>query len=89
MWTKPLKIKNSQTITERFSSTLTTSKRNLLKIESDRGAELYKIMFQTFLKSKNMQQYSRFTDKEPSIDEKVFKTVRNLIKKTCFFSRKC
>ena len=80
MWTKPLKNKNSQTIKEEFSSALTTSKRKLLKIESDIGAEIYNIISQNFLRSKNIQQFSRFTDNGPSIPERVFKTVRNLIK---------
>ena len=41
LWDIPLKNKYSQTITNEFSNTLTTSKRKLLKIESDRGAEFY------------------------------------------------
>ena len=88
MWTKPLKNRNSQTITEEFSSTLTTSKRKLLKIESDRGAEIYNIISQKFLRSKTIQQYSRFTDKGPSIAETIIKTVRILIKKHVFLAEK-
>ena len=51
-WAIPLKNKYSQTITNEFSNTLTTSKRKSLKIESDRGSEFYNSIFQNFLKSK-------------------------------------
>ena len=37
-----------------------------------------------FFKSKNIHHYSRFTDKGPSIAERVLRTIRNLIKKPVF-----
>ena len=80
----PLKKNYSQTITNEFSNILTTSKRSLLKIESDRGSEFYNSNFQDFLKSKNIQHYSRYTDKGPSIAEHVIRTIRNLLKKPVF-----
>ena len=81
-WAIPLKNKYSQTIT--YSNILTTSKRKPLKIESDRGTEFYNRIFQNFLKSKNIHHYSRYTDKGPSIAEKVIRTIRNLLKKPVF-----
>ena len=36
------------------------------------------------LKAKNIHHYSRFTDKGPSIAERVIRTVRNLLKKPVF-----
>ena len=84
LWAIPLKNKYSQTITNEFSNILTTSKRKPLKIESDRGTEFYNSIFQNFLKSKNIQHYSRFTDKGPSIAERVIRTLRNLLKKPIF-----
>ena len=86
MWAKPLKNKYSQTITNEFSNILKTSKRKPLKIESDRGSEFYNSIFQNFLKSKNIQHFSRYTDKGPSIAEKVIRTVRNLLKKPVFLA---
>ena len=80
----PLKNKYSQTITNEFSNFLSTSKRKPLKLESDRGAEFYNSIFQNFLKSKNIQHYSRYTDEGPSIAEKVNRTIRNLLKKPVF-----
>ena len=80
LWAIPLKNKYSQTITNEFSNILTKSKRKPLKIESDRGSEFYNSIFQNFLKSNNIQHYSRFTDKGPSIAERVIRTVRNLLK---------
>ena len=88
LWTIPLKNKYSQTITNEFSNILTTSKRKPLKIESDRGTEFYNSIFQNFLKSKNIHHYSRFTDKGPSIAERVIRTIRNLLKKPVFLKGK-
>ena len=84
MWAIPLKNKYSQTITNEFSNILTTSKRSPLKIESDRGTEFYDSIFQNFLKNKNIHHHSRYTDKGPSIAERVIRTVRNLLKKPVF-----
>ena len=81
LWAIPFKNKYSQTITTEFSNILTTSKRKLLKIESDRGSEWYNSNFQNFLKAKKIQYYSRFTGKGPSIAERVIRTIRNLLKK--------
>ena len=85
-WCIPLKIKYSQTITDEFSNILTKSKRSPLKIESDRGREWYNSIFQNFLKSKNIHQYSRYTDKGPSICERAIRTLRNLLKKPVFLA---
>ena len=82
----PLKNKYSQTITNEFSNILTTSKRKPLKVESDRGSEFYNTIFQNFLKSKNIHHFSRFTDKGPSIAERVLRTVRDLLKKPVFLA---
>ena len=49
LWAIPLENKYSQTITNEFLNVLTTSKRKLLKIESDRGSEFYNSIFQNFL----------------------------------------
>ena len=84
LWAIPLKNKYSQTIKNEFSNIITTSKRKPIKLESDRGSEFYNSIFQNLLKSKNIQHYSRYTDKSPSIAERVIKTVRNLLKKPVF-----
>ena len=82
----PLKNKYSQTITNEFSNILLTSKRKPLKTESNRGAEFYNSIFQNFLRSKNIHHYSRYTDKGPSIAERVIRTIRNLLKKPIFLA---
>ena len=84
LWAIPLENKFSQTITNELSNILSSSKRSPLKIESDRGADFYNIIFQNFLRSKNIHHYSRFTDKGPSIAERVLRTIRNFSKKPCF-----
>ena len=38
------------------------------------------------MKSKNIQHYSRYTDKRPSIAERVIRTVRNFLKKPVFLA---
>ena len=80
----PLKNKYSQTITNEFSNILTKSIRKPIKLESDRGSEFYNSIFQNFLKSKNIQHFSRFTDKGPSIAERVIRNLRNFLKKPVF-----
>ena len=84
LWAIPLKNKYSQTITNEFSNILTKSKRKPLKIECDKGTEFYNSLFQNFLGTKNIHHYSRYTDKGPSIAERVILTVRNLMKKPVF-----
>ena len=80
----PLENKYRQTITDEFSNILSTSKRKPLKIASDRGSEFYNSIFQNLLRSKNIQHYSRYTDKGPSIAERVIRTIRSLLKKPVF-----
>ena len=80
--------KNSQIITQEFSNFITSSKRSPLKVESDRGSEWYNSTFQSLLKSKNVHHYSRYTDKGPSIAERVSTTKRKFFEKTNIFSRK-
>ena len=84
LWAIPPKNKYSQTITNEFSNIITTSKRKPLKLESDRGTEFYNSIFQNLLKSKNIRHYSSYTDKGPSIAERVIRTLRNLLKKPVF-----
>ena len=84
LWAIPFKNKYSKTITDEFSNILSTSKRKPLKLESDRGSEWYNSVFQNFLTSKNIHHYSRFTDKGPSIAERVIRTISNLLKKPVF-----
>ena len=84
LWAIPVKNENRLTITDEFSNILSTSKRSPLKLESDRGKEWYNSIFQNFLKTKNIHHYSRFTDKGPSIAERVITTIRNLLKKPVF-----
>ena len=79
-WGIPLKSKNNQTITRDISNILIKSKRSPVKLESDRGAEIYNSIIQKFLKSKSKRPYSRFTDKGPSIAERVIRNIRKLLK---------
>ena len=84
LWAIPPKNSCSQTITQDFSNILTQSKRSLVILESDRGAEWYNSTFRNFLKNKNSHHYSRFTDKGPSKAERVIRTISNLLRKPLF-----
>ena len=88
LWCIPWKNKKSQTIANEFSNILTTSERSPLKIESDGGEEWYNSIFQNFNKNENIQHYSRFTDKGPSMAERVIRTLRNLLKKPVLKKRR-
>ena len=77
-------LKNSEKKANEFSKNLTKSKRKSPKTESDRSKEWCKSIFQNFIKSKNIQDYSRLTEKGPSIAERVIRAVRNLLKKPLF-----
>ena len=57
-WCIPLKNKTKKTNTHETSKFITSTKRSPPKIESDRGAEFFKSVFQNFLKNKNKQHYS-------------------------------
>ena len=81
-----LKNKNSQTNTKDFSIILTSSKRRLIILESDRGTEFYKSVLQNILRGKNV--HSRFTDEDLSIAERVLRTSRILSKKPVYLQGK-
>ena len=76
--------KNSQTKTGEFSNIPTKSKRKPIKIESDRGEELYNSTLQISLKGKIIYPYSRFTDKGPTRAEKMIRTTLKFLKKPLF-----
>ena len=64
--------------------TVTTSKRSPIKLESDQDNEFFNSVCQNFLKVNTIHHYSRFTDKGPSIAERVIRTIRNLLKRPVF-----
>ena len=84
LWCISFKNKKAQTITQIFSKFLSISKRSPPKIDSDRGAEFLNCDFQNLVKGKHIQLFSRFTDKAPSIAERVLRTIRILLKKPVF-----
>ena len=86
LWAIPLEKIYSKTITVEFSKILTTSTRKPLELESDRASEWYIIIFQNFSKANEIHHYSRFTDKSPSIAERVIRTIRTLLKKPVFLA---
>ena len=82
--TVPLKNKNAQTIKDYFENILITSKRKPNLIESDRGKEFYKNIFQDFLNKNNIKLYSRNTSYGAVFAEKFNRTIRDLLKRPVF-----
>ena len=66
-----VKNKYGQRIKDQFSSVITTTKRKPKKTESDQGKKFYNNVFHTFLKFCKIHHYSRYSDKRPSIAEKI------------------
>ena len=85
-WVIPIKNKNSQTIKDSFENILLSSKRKPKNLESDRGKEFYNSIFQSLLKLNNINHYSRYTDKGPSIVERFNRTIRDMLKKPVFLN---
>ena len=53
-------------------------------MESDRGKEWYDSIFRSFLKGKKIHHHSRYTDKGPSIAERLIRPITKLLKKPVF-----
>ena len=83
-WTKPLKNKYSQSITDAFSQIIKTSKRKPNLLETDDGKEYVNKIFNEFLNNNKIKRYSRYTDKGAVFAERFNKTIRNLLKKPVF-----
>ena len=83
-WTVPIKNKNAQTIKDSFENILINSKRSPNLIETDRGKEFYKKIFQDFLNKDNIELYSRNSLYEAVFAERFNRTIRDLLKKIVF-----
>ena len=83
-WTIPLKVKNAQTIKDSFENVLISSKSKPNLIESDRGKEIYKNIFQSFLNNNNIKLCSRNTYLGAVFSERFNRTIRNLFKRPVF-----
>ena len=83
-WTVPLKNKNAQTIKDSFEKFIISSKRKPNLIESDRGKEFYKNIFQGFLNKNNIKIYSRNSSCGAVFAERFNRTIRDLLKKIVF-----
>ena len=83
-WCIVLENKCGETITKQFSKISTTSTRSPLKLESERRSELYNSIFKNFLKAKDLQYFSRYTDNGPSMAKRIIRALRNSLKKPVF-----
>ena len=76
--------KNAQTKRDSFENNLIGSKRKPGLIESDRGKEFYKNIFQDFLNKNNIKLYSRDTSLSAVFAERFNRTIRDLPKEIVF-----
>ena len=83
-WTIPLKNKFAQTITDEVSNLINKSKRKPNFIETGDWKEFVNKTFNDFLKLKDIERYSRYTNKGAVFAESFNRTIRNLLKKPVF-----
>ena len=83
-WTIPLKNKNAQIIKDSFENILISSKRKPNLIETDRGKEFYKNIFQSFLNKNSIKFYSRNSSYGAVFAERFNKSIRDLLKRPVF-----
>ena len=83
-WTVALKNKNAPTIKDSFESSLISSKRKPILIETDRGKDFNINFFQGFLNNNNIKLYSRNTYLGAVFAEMFNRTIRDLLKKLVF-----
>ena len=83
-WTKPLKNKYAQSITDAFSEIIKSSNRKPNLLETDDGKEYVNKIFNEFLNNNKIKRYSRYTDKGAVFAERFNKTIRNILKKPVF-----
>ena len=83
-WTVPLRHKNAITIKDSFENILISSKRKPGLIESDRGKELYNIIFQDLLIKNNIKLHSRNTYLGAVFAKRFNKTIRDHPKRPVF-----
>ena len=86
-WTTPVKNKYAQSITDAISQIVKTSKRKPNLLETDDGKEFVNKFVNEFLNNKNINRYSRYTDKGADIAERFNRTIRILLKKALFMKR--
>ena len=85
-WTRSLKNKYFQSITNAFSEIIKSSNRKPSHLETDDGKEYVNKIFNEFLNNNNIKRYSRYTDKGAVIAERFNRTIRNLLKKPVFLA---
>ena len=86
-WTIPLKNKKALTIKDSFENILINSNRKPDLVESDRGKEIYNIIFQDFLNKNDINLYSRNSSYGAVFAERFNRTIRDLLKKPVFEKR--
>ena len=79
LWLAALENKTGSLVTEAMQEIINQSKRNPLKINSDRGKEFLNNNFQKFLKDNSIELYHVESENKSSIVERVIRTIRQRI----------
>ena len=83
-WTIALKNKNAKTVKDSFEKNLISWKRKPNSIESYRGNEFYKSIFQIFLNINNIKHFLRNSSFDSVCAERFNRTIRDLLKRPVF-----
>ena len=75
-WVVPLKDKKGISIVNAFQKIISEG-RKLNKIWVDQGSELYNNSFQNFLKTYNIEMYSRYNEGKSVVAERFIRTLKN------------
>lgn len=80
LWTRPLKSKSADSVTNAMADVLTERRPNHL--QSDQGKEFYNTKFQHLMKKYGINHYSTYTVKKASMAERVIRTLKERIHKS-------
>ena len=87
VWTIPLKNKYAITTKNSFENILTSSEGKPNLIETDRGKEIYNVIFLKFSNKNNIKIYSRNRSLGAFLAERFNLTRRDLLEKPVFERR--
>lgn len=76
LWTRPLKSKNAQDVSNAMAHIFKHSNRIPKKLVTDNGREYYNASFQSLLKKHNIHHYSTYSILKASIAERVIRTIK-------------
>lgn len=77
VWTKPLKSKIKNSVTNAMQSIITSSSRHPKNLQTDLGTEFYNDVFKQLMRKYKINHYSTYSVKKASIVERVIRTLKS------------